>query len=141
MCTILRLCWLHVAWHLRCQRAMDPERHGITPAAVVAAVKQLMRLDYVRMIGNARTMTASPRHWFQGTSVPTLAASEFLEHWSSHAGSLCSLSTTNAAGQGVCLIVHLSAPSPVALLRLWSMCGLLLCFFGPMLVLGSSFSS
>ena len=118
--TILRLCWIQAVWRLRCHRAMDPERHGITPthvvAATVAAVKRLMRLDYARTIGDARTMTASPRHWFRGTSVPTLAAAEFLERWSGHAGSLCSLSTTNAAGQGGRLIVHLSASSPVALL-------------------------
>ena len=33
-----------------------------------------------------------------------------------HAGMLCSLSPTNAAGQGGRLVVHLSASSPVALL-------------------------
>ena len=58
-------------------------------------------------------MTASPRHWFRGTSVPTLAASEFLDRWAGHAGTLCSLSPTNAAGQGGRLVVHLSASSPV----------------------------
>ena len=41
--TILRLCWLQAAWRLRCQRAMDPERHGITPAAVVAATVAAMQ--------------------------------------------------------------------------------------------------
>ena len=81
--TILRLCWLQAAWRLRWQRAMDPERHGITPAAVVAAtVGAVKRLDYARTNGDAHSMTASPRHWFRGgggTSVPTLAASEFLQ--------------------------------------------------------------
>lgn len=118
--TILRLCWLQAVWRLRCQRTQDPERHVVTPAAViaatVAAVKRLMRLDYTRTIGDVRTMTASPRNWFRGTSVPTLAVSEFLGRWSGHAGSLCSLSPTNAAGQGGRLVVHLSASSPVALL-------------------------
>ena len=69
---------------------MDPERHAVTPQAVVAAsvaaVKQLVRLDYARTIGEAHTMTVSPRHWFRGTSVPTLAASEFLDRWSGRAG-------------------------------------------------------
>ena len=40
-------------------------------AATMAAMKRLMRLDYVRTIGDARTMTATPRHWFRGTSVPS----------------------------------------------------------------------
>ena len=99
-------------------------------------------LDYARTISDARTMTASPRHWFWGTSVPTLAASEFLERWSGHAGSLCSLSPTNAAGQGGRLVVHLSASSPVALCGSDSRaCHACFCvFLGPMLVLCSAFS-
>ena len=84
--TILRLSFLHAVWCLHCQRSLDPERHPVTPAivvaATVAAVKRLMRLDYARTIGDVRTMTASPRHWFcTDTSVPTLAASEFLGLW------------------------------------------------------------
>ena len=81
--TILRLCWLQGAWRLRCHQAMDLERPGITPAVVMATtmvpVKRLMQLDYARTIGNASTVTASPWHWFRGTSVSTLMASEFLE--------------------------------------------------------------
>ena len=34
--------------------------------------------------GNARTTTALPWRWFRGTSVPTLAASEFLKRSSGH---------------------------------------------------------
>ena len=52
---------------------------------------------------DARTMTALPRHWFRGTSVPTLTAYEFLERWS--LCSLCSLLTTNTTG-------HLSRHRP-----------------------------
>ena len=60
--TILRLSFLHAVWCLRCQRSLDPERHPVTPAAVVA-VKQLMRLDYARTIGDVCTTTALvPRH-------------------------------------------------------------------------------
>ena len=118
--TILRLCFLQAMCCLRCQRFLAPERHAITPAVVVAAtvaaVKRLMRLDYARKIGDACTMMASPRHWFHSTSVPTLTASEFLSHWAGHAGTLCSLSPTNGAGQGGRLVVHLSSSSPVALL-------------------------
>ena len=60
---------------------MDPERHGITPDAVVTATVaglQRLMLDYMRMIGFARTMTALLRYWFHGTSVSTLTASESL---------------------------------------------------------------
>ena len=75
--TILRLSFLHAVWCLHCQRSLDPERHPVTPAivvaATVAAVKRLMRLDYARTIGDVRTMTASQRQWFRDTSVPTLA--------------------------------------------------------------------
>ena len=81
-------------------------------AATIAAV---LRLDYTRTIGDARTMMASPCPWFRGISVPTLAASEFLDRPAGHAGTLCSLSPTNAAGQGGRLVVHLSSSSPVAL--------------------------
>ena len=88
--TILQLCWLQAVWRLRCQRALDPERHAVTPptavAASVAALKWLTRLDHARSSGDARITTASPRHWFRGTSVPTLTA--FLDRWSGHAGSL-----------------------------------------------------
>ena len=63
-----------------------------------------------------------------------LAASKFLERWFAmlvvfhHAVSLCSFST-DAAGQGGRLIVHLSASSPIALLYLWSLCCLLIYFW------------
>ena len=101
----------------RCECALDPDRPAFTPAAVMAAtavaVTQLFRLDYARTIRDAHTMTASPRQWFRGTSVPTLAASEFLGRWAGYAGSL---SFTNARGQGGSLVVHLSASSPVPLL-------------------------
>ena len=117
--TILRLCWLQAVWGLRCARSNDPERHAVTPAAVVAttvaAIKRLIRLDYARTLGDARTMTASPRHWFRGTSVPTLEASAFLGRWAGRGNALCSLSPSNAAGQGRRLVVHLSVSSPVAL--------------------------
>ena len=115
--TILRLCWIYATWRVHCKRAMDLERHGITPAAVVAAYVaiRLLWLEYALTIGDACTMKGSPRHCFRGTSLPTLAASEINEHWSGHAGSLCSLSTTNAAGQGGRLIAYLTASSPAAL--------------------------
>ena len=91
--TILWLSWIQAMWRLRCQRALDPERHAVTPVAVVAAtVAAVTRLDYAWTIGDARTMTTAPRHWFRGTSVPTQVASEFLGRWSGYAGSLCSLS-------------------------------------------------
>ena len=50
---------------------MDPERHGITPNAVLdatmAAVQRLMRLDYARTIGNAvTTITAAQVPGHQG---------------------------------------------------------------------------
>ena len=118
--TILRLCFLQAVWFLHCQRSLDPGQHAVAPADVVAAsvaaVQRLMRLDYTRTIGDACTMTASPRHWFRGTSVPTLVASEFLGRWAGHEGTLCSLSPTNAAGQGGRLIMHLSSSFPVTLL-------------------------
>ena len=64
---------LQAMWCLRCQCTADPDRHAVTPAAdvgaTIAAVKRLMRLDYKRTVGDARTMTASPRHWSWGTSV------------------------------------------------------------------------
>ena len=85
-------------------------------AAPVAAVTRLTRLDYAQTIGDARTMTASPRHWFQDTSVPTLVASEFLGRWSGYTGSLCSLPPINAYGQGGRLAVRFSVSTPVALL-------------------------
>ena len=68
-----------------------------------------MRIDYVRTIGDARTMTASPRHWFRGTSVLTLEASAFLDWCSGRGDAPCSLSPSNAAGQGGHLIIHPSA--------------------------------
>ena len=134
MWSVLRPGWLQAVLRLRCQRTHDPERFGVTPAAVclavclfgvtpaavvaatVATFKRLMRLHYARTIGDARTTTASPQCWFWSTSVPTLAASEFLGRWSEHAGTLCSLSPSNVAGQGGRLIVHVSASSPFALL-------------------------
>ena len=129
--TILRLSWLQAVRRLRCQRALDPERNAVTPVAIVtatlAAVTRLMRLDYERTIGDARTMTAYTWHWFGGTPEPTLAAPEFLGRWSGYAGSLCSLSPTNASGQGGRLDDRLSLSTPVPLLGLTSSC-YLLCF-------------
>ena len=69
--TIVRLSWLQAMWRLFCQRALDPERHAVTPfaavAATVAAVTRLMRLDYARTIG---VVTASPRHGSRALRCP-----------------------------------------------------------------------
>ena len=110
--TILRLCFLQAVWCLHCQHSLAPERHAVTSAtavaATVAAVQRLMRLDYVRTIGNAHTMTALvPRH-----IGAHLAASEFLGHWAGHAGTLCSLSLVDASGASSCTCPR----------RLWSPC-------------------
>jgi hypothetical protein len=116
--TTLRLAWLHSVWQLRCRRLADPERHSVTAAAIVAAtvalVGRLLRVDFARTVGDARSMSAAPRHWFRGTSVPTLTVETFLERWGG-AGGLCSITAGNGEGQGRQLTVHFSASRPVSL--------------------------
>ena len=103
---------------MRCRRNLDPQRFPVTPAgivgATVAAVIQLIRRDYARTIGDARTMTAAPRHWFRGTTVPTMAQDTFLQRWGFN-GVICSVTPANAEGQGSRLQIHLSSTTPVGL--------------------------
>jgi hypothetical protein len=116
--TALRLSWLAAVWTLRCRRQADPQRFPLSAAGIVAAtvasVSKLIRLDYARTVGDARTMTACPSDWFRGPVVPVLATAEFLERWGAN-GVLCSVAPVNAAGQGGGLIVRLTTTAPVAL--------------------------
>ena len=115
--TTLRLCWLQAVWSLRCRRFSDPERHQVSVAAIVAAtvaaVVRLLRRDYTRTVGDARSMSSAPRHWFRGTSVPTLTVDSFLERWSG-GGLLCTVTQGNGEGQGRQLVVLFSAGTPVS---------------------------
>jgi hypothetical protein len=116
--TALRLSWLSAVWSLRCRRLADSERCSVTPAgivtATVASITRLIRRDYARTVGDARTLTASPSDWFRGTSTPGLSREEFVKRWGVN-GVLCSLSAVNAAGQGGHLIIHLAPSHPVSL--------------------------
>jgi hypothetical protein len=116
--TALRLSWLSAVWSMRCRRLADPDRCPVSPVGIVMAtvanISRLINRDYARTVGDARTLTASPRDWFRGTATPTLARDEFLQRWGLN-GVLCSLSPVNAAGQGGHLTVHLTAQRPVAL--------------------------
>jgi hypothetical protein len=116
--TALRLSWLSAVWSMRCRRLADPERSSVTPAgivtATVASITRLIRRDFARTVGDARTLTASPSDWFRGTATPGLSREEFLKRWGVN-GVLCSLTAVNAAGQGGHLIIHLAPSHPVSL--------------------------
>jgi hypothetical protein len=116
--TATRLSWLAAVWALRCKQQADPQRHPLTSAAIVAStvarISQLIRRDYARIVGDARTLTAAPSDWFRGPSVPLLAREEFLARWGM-GEVLCTLAPVNAAGQGGGLRIRLSSMHPVAL--------------------------
>ena len=116
--TALRLSWLSAVWPMRCRRLADPERCSVSPVGIVAAtvanITRLIRRDYARTVGDARTLTASPSDWFRGTATPTLARDDFVKRWGLN-GVLCSLSAANAVGQGARLTVHLTVVHPVSL--------------------------
>ena len=118
--TTLRLAWLHAVWGLRCRRAADAERNPVSAAAIVGAtvatVGRHLRRDFARTVGDARVMSSAPRHWFRGTSVPTLSVDAFLARWGFE-GALCTVTPGNGDGQGRRLVVTLSSSSPVALIQ------------------------